>query len=127
MSLKFKALGLGLIATMVMSAFAAMNATAGTGGHFHASKNGQDVKHPTIKVTEEGTHAVHLKIHGAEGEVGCTEANYTTTLLNATENDITVSPEYKGCTTTNTPTNVTIDMNGCGYTFKVAAGTTGAT
>ena len=130
MSLKLKALGLGLLALIATSAFTVMNASANGSGHFSFG-----AAHPTITVTEgeEDTgggvidkHKVHLLAHGLGGEIGCTEPNYTTTFLNATESSLTVAPTYAGCTTTG-GSAVTVTMNGCHYVFTVASGTTDAT
>ena len=126
MSLKLKALGLGLIAALAMSAVTVMNATAGTGGHFYASSGGVQFNHPIIKTTEEGAHKLHLISHGLGGEIGCTESNYETTLTTGKTGTVEVFPSFAGCTTTGSSA-VTVTMNGCSYVFKVAAGTTNET
>jgi hypothetical protein len=125
MSNKLKALGLGLFAMMAMGAVAVMNASANGEGHFVSS-----VAHTEIKGTEEGAHHLDLIVHGfGEGEeIGCNKTTYTATTTNLTENDLTVTPTYAECYTTQHPeTKVTVKPNGCTYTFTVAKGTTNAT
>lgn len=130
MSFKLKALGLGLLAVIVMSAFAVMNATAKTGGHFVAE--GQTWN---LKVTETGeldpetgkTHSTHMISHGLSGEIGCTVPNYgNPSYTAATQSELTLAPAFAGCITTGTA-SITVTMNGCHYQFGVAPGTTDAT
>ncbi|HEX8689023.1 MAG TPA: hypothetical protein VF729_02145 [Solirubrobacterales bacterium] len=125
MSLKLKALGLGLLATLAMSAVVVMNASAAAGGHFvttgnaHAHIQGH-VTHPT-----GGPHNLHLVNHGLEGEIGCDIQSYTATTTTETTTSITVTANYETCYTTvadhsdHTP-DVPVTMNGCTYTFTVA-------
>jgi hypothetical protein len=130
MSLKLKALGLGLLATLAMSSFAVMNATANTEGHIVAEQD-----HWNLKVTEGEEvdpetgqkHRVHLISHGIAGEIGCTEPNYgNPTFTAATQGDITLTPTFNGCSTTGSSA-VTVTMNGCSYTFRVAKNTVDTT
>lgn len=125
MSSKLKPLCICLFATLAMSAFNPMSAAAGTGGHFYTSFVTQ-FNHPTIKVTEAGNHRLHLVSHGLGGEIGCTNADYTTTFTSGKLSSATVAPQYSGCSTTG-GAGVTVTMNGCAYVFKVASGTTNST
>ncbi|HEX8689154.1 MAG TPA: hypothetical protein VF729_02805 [Solirubrobacterales bacterium] len=122
MSLKLKALGLGLLAAMAFSAVAVMNASANGSGHFVS-----EAAHTNIVGSEGGTHNLHLTNHGLSGEVGCAQDTYTATAEGATVNDLLVTATYGGCTTTGTSTTVPVDMNGCKYRFTVAGGTTSST
>lgn len=126
MSLKLKALGLGLLAILATSAFAVMNASAEPGGHFVS-----EVDHTTIVGTESGEkHRLHFTEHPSTPEsprIGCSEASYHGTANAATVESLTITPTYGGCTTTGTTTNVTVDVNGCSFTFTVTKGTTEST
>jgi hypothetical protein len=125
MSLKLKALGLGLIASMAFGAVAVMNASANGAGHFVTTGN----SHAEIKgFAAPGTlHNLHIVNHGLEGEIGCATQSYTATTTTETTTSLTVTPAYSGCTTTSNGQAVPIDVNGCTYTFTVAAGTTNST
>jgi hypothetical protein len=125
MSLKLKALGLGLLAAMAFSAVAVMNASANGAGHFVSTGN----THVEVKgFAGPGTsHNLHLVNHGLEGEIGCATQSYTATTTTETTTSITVTPAYAGCTTTSNAQAVPVDVNGCTYTFTVAAGTTNST
>lgn len=118
MSIKLKVFGLGLLATMAMGAFAVMNATATTGGHFVSS-----VAHTTIVGNENSTHQLELTLSGLEGGIVCDEASYAGTTTNATETQIDITPSYAKChTTTGEPGSVVVKPNGCIYRFTVAPG-----
>jgi hypothetical protein len=121
MSMKLKVLGLGLLAVMATSAFAVMNATAETGGHFvNDAPNG----HATIVGVESGEHRLHLS-GPTEGIVGCEIATYHGTTTNATETQLDITPTYKNCgTTPNTDESVKVTTNGCKYRFTVGNGGT---
>ena len=124
MSLKLKALGLGLLAMVVMSAFVVMNAAAKTGGHVVAETTNWN-----LKVTEGPgeAHRVHLISHGLGGQIGCTVPNYGNPSYSAaTQSELTLAPTFGGCSTTG-DSDVTVTMNGCHYKFSVALGTVDAT
>ena len=126
MSLKFKALGLGLLAALAVSAVGVMNASANGNGHFVTTGN----SHTFITgFAAPGTpHNLHLVNHGLEGEVGCATQSYPShTISSETFTSITVTPSYAGCTTTSNGQAVPVDVNGCTYTFTVALGTTNNT
>jgi len=121
MSLKLKILGLGVLAVMATSAFAAVNAGARTGGHFIAPP------HTLIVGTESGEHSLHFTPHGKNELIGCTSATYSGTAVNETETAIEVEPSYSGCTTTANGAHVTVTPNGCKYRFTVEKGGTKGT
>jgi len=115
MSLKLKALGLGILATLAMSAVAAMNASALSNGHFTS-----DVALTTLVGSEvPGTkHQTELTAHGLEGGVVCDEATYHATTSALTVNAIRVKATYHNChTTPSEPTTTTVTMNKCEYEF----------
>lgn len=123
MSIKLKALGLGLLAAMAVSALAVMNATAETGGHFVST-----VAHTNITGTESGSHVLHFnKEGGAAGErIGCDNDSYTATTTNLTEPSITVTPSWQNCYTTGTPeSKFDIDENSCHFVFTIGKKATG--
>ncbi len=122
MSLKLKALGLGLLAIVATSAFAVVNAGASTGGHFVS-----DVAHTTIVGTESGNHRLHFTPDGTNEQIGCNSASYSGTTVNLTETQIEVTPSYSGCTTTSNGAAVTVTHNECKYRFTVAVGGTNGT
>lgn len=118
MSLKLKALSLGLLATMAMAAFAVVNATAETGGHFTSdSGNGKTV----ITGTENPTlsHFTEFTI-GNQTPFGCHKTSYDGTVEGNTVTEIRVTPTYEECLTTGGTTGeVVVDANECGFTFKI--------
>jgi len=126
MSIKLKILGLGVLAVMATSAFAAVNASAISSGHFTAEPVGED--HVIVKGTESnvsGTHNLSFYETNANGEttggapIKCTHVEYHGTLSGAaatTTTAIQVRPNYKECSTNAVaPHNVTVDVPaGCG-------------
>jgi len=125
---KLRIFGLGLLALMATGAFAVMNASAnGGGGHF--TSDAAD-GHTHIIGKESGTHVVHFRPHGGglNERIGCDEDSYTATTLSNTVESLTITPAYGKCYTTNPEkTPVTIDVNGCTYTFTVTKGTVDST
>lgn len=117
MSIKLKALGLGLLAALAVSAVAVMNASAETSltGHFTS-----EVAHTTLQVTEgpeEKVHRLELTVEGFTGIV-CDKPTYTSTISEATVTELTVEAKYEACHTTGgTPGEVNVTMNGCDYRF----------
>lgn len=116
MSIKLKALGLGLLALLATSAFSVMNASATISGHFtHDAADG----HATIIGTEtKPNHQLLLSIDGGN-TIECTQASYHGTVTSNTVQELTITPSYGECITTGgeTPHNVTVTMNGCDYVF----------
>jgi hypothetical protein len=117
MSIKLKALTLGLLALMAMGAFAAVNATAETGGHFTS-----EAEEGTAKGTENATHFTELTVPGLTG-IRCTKTSYEGKMPKTgskTWTEITIVPSYSECETTGGKAGeVTIDMNGCAYLFTI--------
>ena len=118
MSIKLKALGLGLLAALAVSAVTVMNASAESQatGHFTC-----EVEPCTVKGEESGTHQLELGVPGLTGIV-CDKASYSATAATKTVTDLTVTPTYAECHTTGTgtgskPGEVIVDVNGCTYTF----------
>lgn len=114
MSIKLKALGLGLLAILATSAFAVMNASAEVQGHFVS-----DEEHTIITGVEEGTHHQHLVGDFGEGQIGCEVAHYHGTATSKTSTSLTITPTYEKCLTTGTATAVNVTTNGCTYTFTL--------
>jgi hypothetical protein len=119
MSLKLKALGLGLLAALSVGAFVVMSASANTGGHFVS-----EVAHTEIKGSEDtavgATDRFEFKSHGLEGGIVCDKVSYTGTANATTVTSITVTPKYEACYTTGQPVgSVTVKVTGCVYIFTV--------
>lgn len=134
MSLKLKALGLGLLATLAMSAMAltiidattTTNASAETGGHFTTD----DTSGHTILEGEDKAGNTTLIIdHSTEREFYCIgDVKYHGTITAQTVTEITFTPTFptgaEGCRTRfvgeeKEGTAVTIHMNGCDYLFTI--------
>jgi len=119
MSMKLKALGLGLLAAMAMSAVAVMNAGAETGGHFTS-----DASHTVVSGKEDAKTGHTIKFASDGGTpIECTTAEYSGTISGTSATSISITPTYKECRTETEPVgehNVNIDMNGCSYTFTVS-------
>lgn len=110
MSIKLKVLGLGLLAVMATSAFAVVNASATSNGHFTAEPT-ED--HITIRGVETVNTLHRLKFYEIKDEVGhptsnpnnwieCTHASYHGTLEGAaatTTTSVKVRPHYTQCRT----------------------------
>jgi hypothetical protein len=117
MSNKLKALGLGLIAAMAMSAMVVVNATAQTGGHFVSSAS-----KTTLTGTEGGTHVLHFKSEGgaAGSEIGCTQDSYTGTVSAETVTSVDITPTWNNCFTTGSPGTIfDIEEQSCFFRFTV--------
>jgi hypothetical protein len=114
MILKFKVLGLGILA---ISTIAATGASASTSGHFTADPTDH---HIIIKGTEAypGEHNLYFQqtVNGqASGEpITCTHVGYHGTLSGVaatTTQSVSVRPVYKECSTNGwSPHNVTVDV-----------------
>lgn len=120
MSIKLKALGLGLLAAMALSAVAVVNASATAGGHFISSN-----AHTIIKGFENYTtlpHLLEFESHGLSGKIFCTNSSYEGTTDETTETEITITPKWSNCHTTNSVNNFDVHENGCDFKFTVQAG-----
>ncbi|HEX8689062.1 MAG TPA: hypothetical protein VF729_02340 [Solirubrobacterales bacterium] len=112
MTRKLKALGLGLLATMAVSAIA-VNASAEVTGHFVV-----DGTHAIVTGTEGGTHNTKFSVDGGT-PIECLEDSYSGVIGAQTVAGFTVTPTHKTCRTEGSAThNVTVTTNGCTYTFK---------
>jgi hypothetical protein len=116
MSIKLKALGLGLLAAMAMSAVAVMNAGAETGGHFTS-----EASHTVVSGKEAApNHTVKFASDGGT-PIECTTAEYSGTISGTSATSVSITPTYKECRTENeTEHKVSVDMKGCSYTFTVS-------
>jgi len=117
MNTKLKVLSLGLLAMVAIGAFAAVNATAESGGHFVSA-----VEKTVVTATEEqGTsHHTELKVVGLEKGITCPHVLYDATAATTTVTSLTFTPTYpNNCVTAGTATKVPVDHNECGYTFSV--------
>jgi len=115
MSVKLKALGLGLLVTLTMGAVTVMNASATSSGHFTSDS-------PSGKTIVVGAHNVvhftEFTSHGLAGGSVCDEIAYQGTAGVSTTTEITIVPSYQKCHTTEAPQgNSTITVNGCYYLF----------
>jgi hypothetical protein len=123
MSLKLKAIGLGLLAATVLSGFTVMNASATEGGHFVAT----GVAHTKIEGFEGGTHTGGMIIHGLEGEMRCDKSTSTATVTTETVTSVTGTGTVSGCHTVGSETTIPVHVNGCTGTATVAFNTTDST
>jgi hypothetical protein len=105
------AFGLSLVAALVMSVVGVFGASATTSGHFSSES-----AKTTYNITEntETTHKTELSAFSAT--VSCHEVKYTGAQTNtAIFSALTVTPEYKSCTSGSGVAHVR--MNGCHYVF----------
>lgn len=125
MSLKIKALGLGLLAAMAVSAIAVMSASATTPANSHFTAEPTE-HHVIIKGAETAgpPHTLLFQKTNASGEpdgaaIKCTQATYHGTLSGlaaTTTQSVSVRPHYTECSTGGVaPHDITIDVPaGCG-------------
>lgn len=125
MSIKLKALGLGLLAMMAMSAFAAMNAGAKTDGHFVFGSN------PTYVTGIHGSGTEHNLHFVAEdgSKIGCDHSTYSGKHEDATQTttSLTITPNWTSCYTTPDGTKFDVHENECDLEFTSRAGENDAT
>lgn len=128
MSLKLKMLGLGVLAVMATSAFAAVNASAKVSGHFTS-----EVDHVVLKGEDSfgKKHQLEFQEAGGGTPISCTDATYTGTLSEAsatTTQEVEIQPEYKNCATTSGVWNeVTVEVQSTASCGKDAYKFTSAT
>lgn len=112
MSIRFKILGLGLLAVMATGALAAVNASATQNGHFASHA----VEHHLILKGTDAHGTAHQLVFSKPGQTGisCTHTTYHGTIsgIAATKtSQITLRPHYTGCaTTTGNWGEVTVDV-----------------
>lgn len=121
MSIKLKAVGLGLLATVALAAFAAASAMANKEGHFVTT--GTPI--PIIKTTQSPTHTLEFEIHGFGPGMICDKHGSEVQNEKETENELILFLEFADCYTTNDPaTKFPITAKGCPIWIWAAAGTT---
>lgn len=116
MSGKLKALGLGILAAMAMSALSVIGASAQSQstGHFTF-----ELDHTTLDVNENSTHKLEFGVEGLTSMV-CDVSEYEApTIKETTVTDIAIKPaNFIACHTTGgTSGEVTVNVNGCYFTF----------
>jgi len=125
MSIKLKALGLGLLAVLATSAFAGINASATVGGHFvhHGPQNSAVITAHEAKGSLHQLKFYHLKANSHETDpdalpIECEKATYEGTASAKSVTEITLTPTYTNCNTEGgVAGSVTVTPNGCGYKF----------
>jgi hypothetical protein len=116
MSIKLKALGLGLLAALAIGAVTVMNASAVTGGHFVA-----EVDNGTLKASETPTHRLEFTVSGFNGSIVCPQGTFNGALTAKTFVGIQLTPLAKeNCQTkAGTAGDTPVDFNGCGIELKI--------
>lgn len=124
--MKFKILGMALLAFAATSAFAVTNAMGTANGHFvHHNPNGESVwitGHESATTTHELTF-YHLKpgTHEKDADpIHCETSTYVGTVPATTVTSIVLTPTYTNCTTESGTKLVApgVHVNGCSYTFS---------
>lgn len=122
--MKLKILGMALLALAATSAFAVTNASGTVAGHFThegPTNNARIVAHEAATTPHQLTF-FHLKpgTHETDGNpIHCEKSTYEGTVTTKTVTTITMTPTYTNCTTNDEDgTKVTVDVNGCSYTFS---------
>ena len=121
--MKLKMLGLALLALVATSAFAATNASGAVAGHFihHGTTNNAVITaHDGIGTAHTwalirlnpGTH----ETSGASSLLQCKTSQYTGRVEAKTVASVQLFPKYTECATPD-GTPMTVDPNGCSYTF----------
>ena len=121
MKLKFKRLGLGMLAVMAIGALGGSSATATGGGHFVSG-----VTHTQVELVSNKTgHS--FTWWNSNGTVTCGKSVHTGTIASSTVESIVFNPGWgEGCTTAD-GTAMSFTTNGCTFRLKVAFGTTAST
>lgn len=109
-----KILGLTMVAMAAIAGVAAASASA----HFHAENAG------TTSVTGSQTNTHEFTVN--TGTVTCSTANFGGSQSGETAESLTITPVYEGCTNSLLG-SMTVNMNGCYYTFTVTETTTETT
>jgi hypothetical protein len=113
MSGKFKALGLGLLAAMAISAVAAVNAGATASGHFSSATH-----HTIFTGTEDEADSTEFSVDGGTG-IRCHKTSYTYTGAATLLAGLQLTPTYEKCTTSGEATEFKFTTNDCRYTIKM--------
>jgi hypothetical protein len=110
MSLKLKALSLSVFAALAVGAVSVVSAPADTGGVAHS-----DVDWTHIKAKQYGSlHENTFFSHGLGDGVTCETAEYTASVPTKTVGEITVTPTYANCKTTD-GFPATVNMTDCSF------------
>lgn len=94
------------------------SAVAQTGGFFV-----MEDEHSVIVGSEGEGHNLDLATPGLEGEMGCENA-FQSTFLSSTLEGLSFFPLYSNCVRTDTGGKISVDQNGCAFTFRVAKDST---
>lgn len=112
-----------MVLVTALAGLSAPAASAEGGGFFELESFNN---HASVSASSSGGHVLHFVAPGLSSEVGCsTGLNGTTTA--ATIESLALTPAFANCTVTGTVSKVTIDTNGCSFTFTSAKGTTNET
>ena len=122
MNAKPKALIVGVLAALTVSALAVMSASANEKGHF-VSTGTPHVEIVGIEAPKTA-HTHHFKDLAAPAPIGCEKVSYLGKTAAETVTSINVAPSYTDCYTTEDGEKVPVTVNGCTYTFTVAEKTT---
>jgi hypothetical protein len=115
MSIKFKALGLAVLAALAVGAVSVVSAGADSGGVIHS-----DVQWTHVVGAQEGpSEDNRLHDFTVNDAVTCDSVTYTGSVGGKTPTQLTVIPEYTECHTQK-GFPASIQMNGCGYTLTFA-------
>ena len=113
MNIRLKILGLGVLAILAMSSFAAMNATATVNGHFAS-----DVSHTILSGTGTEKHFTEFSVEG-NTPIRCTSESYSGTINVSTTQEVTIVPSYSNCETTGAaPPTWEVHENKCHFLFN---------
>ena len=112
MSLKIRALALGCLA-MLTAAAVAVDASGTAGGHFGSNK----AKTTLIGLEPGANHTLEIATFG--GGITCSQNTYHGSVVGMKFVSATLTPTYKGCTTTNDTKDIPIVTHDCTYEFTV--------
>ncbi len=117
MSLKLKALTLGMLATVAVGAFGVLSATAETGGHFSSDASGGWTNLHATQIGAAGTN--EFWDNGLETGVTCETAEGQGSTANATEASVTINKlAFANCHPT-IGGSATVHMNECDFVAKM--------
>jgi hypothetical protein len=122
MSLKLKALSLGLLAAVAIAAFAGVTASANNReGHFVTTGTGISI----IRTTQGGPHTLEFEIHNFLPGMICDKHGSEVQNEKETENELILFLEFADCYTTNNPgQKFPITAKNCPIWLFAAKGTT---
>lgn len=121
MNLKFKALGVAMLALVAVAAFGAVSASANKEGHFVTT--GTPI--PIIKTTQSPTHTLEFEIHKWLPGMICDKHGSEVQNEKETENELILFLEFADCYTTGNPgVKFPITAKGCPIWIWAAKGTT---